>query len=181
MGYLAAAVVLVAIVSSLNLLFTYGVIRRLREHTEQIAAISAGDGRGPAPMRDTGTEPDVFNDQVTTDGRPLTHGELRGMLVGFFAPGCAPCREQSRAFVERAAALGQERTLAIVAGTADSAPDLVRALESATRVLVEPDRGPVQAAFGVTGFPAFCLLDDDGRIKATGFAVGMLPELLTTP
>lgn len=178
MPYLVVAVVLVGLIAGLNLLFTYGVIRRLKEHTRQIDAISAGHSRRMSPMREPGQEPDGFADQVTTDGQRLARDDLRNMLVGFFSPGCVPCQDQSRVFAQQAAMLGPGRTLAVVAGNAETAADLLRTLEPATRVLVEPDDGTVQRAFAVSGYPALCVLDDDGRIAAAGHTVASLPDLL---
>lgn len=178
MPYLVVAVVLVGLVAGINLIFTYGVIRRLREHTELISTMSAGYSRGTGATPEVGSEPVDFAPQLTTDGKSLTRADLRGALLGFFSPGCAPCHEQSRVFAARAADLGSGRAVAVVVGTTDETAELVAVLEPTSRVLVEADRGPVQAAFAVDGFPTLCVLDEHGRIKASGRAVTNLPELL---
>jgi hypothetical protein len=47
MVYLVAAVLVLAAVTLLNLLFTLGVVRRLREHTELISPGRTGDAAAP--------------------------------------------------------------------------------------------------------------------------------------
>src|SRR5881398_1037800 len=42
MPFVIAAVVIVGVISIVDLLLTYGVVRRLREHTRQLTALGAG-------------------------------------------------------------------------------------------------------------------------------------------
>jgi hypothetical protein len=43
-------------------------------------------------------------------------------------------------------------------------------------VSVQPGGGPVTAAFGVAGYPAFCLLDTSGAVVSSGLDPAGLPS-----
>lgn len=172
MAYLGVAAVLVGTIAGLNLLLTLGVVRRLREHTERLTELT---GSGPAPgstpelMRPAGERPDQFQ-AVTVDGVELTRSSLvTPALVGFFAPGCAPCREWIPRFVKAAGELpqGRAQALAVVAGHSADAQDELAELGGAAQVVLERPDGPVARAFAVTGWPALCRLDADGTIATT--------------
>src|SRR4051794_28290086 len=126
---LAAALVVVGAVAVTNLLLTFGVIRRLREHTGLLA-----DRPGGPPRKGVIAKGEAPGDFVamTTAAEPVSTGSISGgQLVGFFMPGCAPCKELAPRFVAtaRAEAGGRDRVLAVVAGDPDGAADLARLLE----------------------------------------------------
>lgn len=169
MGYLAAAVVLVGVLCTLDLLLTVGVVRRLRAHTEQLSKLSSG-ASGPMPdtLLPVGASPAEFA-ATTSDGEVVSQDSLvGGTLVGFFMPDCPPCKEQLPEFVRYAAELAQGRAqaLAVVVSEEGQAAKYVERLEAVARVVVEPHDGPVADAFSVRGFPAMCLLDADGVVTA---------------
>lgn len=177
MSYLAAGVVVVGALAILNLLLTFGVIRRLREHTE---LISADRGMGPPDlMVGAGESPGDFT-AVATDGTTVSRKELvGGHLVGFFSPDCEPCRQMAPRFADRAAALplGRTQVLAVVVGGLAEVAELVALFEPVARVVVEdgPAASDVAGAFKVKGFPAICALNGDGVVAASGFDVVDLP------
>ncbi len=172
MPYLVSAVVVVGALGLLNLLLTLGVVRRLRELEPLARAGGGGQARprgGPIPA--PGYPVGEFRARTTT-------GELVGRedlladqtLVAFFSVGCPPCIEAVPRFVPRAAAAGsRNRVLAVVQGGGADAAGFVEPLERVARVVVEDERGPVSAAFGVTGSPAYCLVDGSGTMQASGF------------
>jgi AhpC/TSA family len=165
--YLVGAVVIVGVLALLNLLLTFGVIRRLREHTERLSRPAAGL---PDLMVGVGESPGSFTAR-TTEGEQVSLEALAGgeQLVGFFSPSCQPCKEVAPAFVARAAAGGQTRALAVVVGGPEEVGDLVTWFAPVARVVVEADvNGAVASAFRVNGFPALCLLDADGVVTASG-------------
>lgn len=171
MVYLAVAVAVVGAVATLNLLLTLGVIRRLREHTERLAAAPAGGGLGPPPdlMLPVGQRPGEFRAE-TVDGVELSLAGLAApVLLGFFSPLCEPCREWVPRFVQAAAELpkGRAQALAVVVGDGAESGDEVAELRRVAQVVVEPLDGPVSRAFGVRGWPALCRVDADGFITTT--------------
>lgn len=179
MPYVVAVVVIIGVIASLNLLLTYGVIRRLREHTRKLAKLPSLNLGGEV-MLDAGAEPAGFDPVETIDGERVTANSLAGALVGFFTPACAPCREQASLFAQRAAAASPERVLAVVVGSDDPGnakrQEFIERFRHVARVVAEPDRGPLQRAFGVQGYPAMCVLDDAGRIKAAASSVQRLSQ-----
>ncbi|MEE6258044.1 TlpA family protein disulfide reductase [Plantactinospora sonchi] len=176
MPYLVVTNVLLGIVAVANLVFTYGVIRRLREHTTRLDALASGPANSDI-MLAPGAQPAPFEPVLSTSDESLDRDALAGTaLVGFFSPTCAPCREQAPRFVERAAAAGPGRALAVAVGTPETVRDLVTLLEPVARVVIEVEDGPLHRAFAVQGYPAVCVLDGDGRIRSSGSVVDRLPE-----
>ncbi|BCL16545.1 TlpA disulfide reductase family protein [Micromonospora sagamiensis] len=187
MAYLAAAAVLVGLLATVNLLFTIGVVRRLREHTTELAELRSRGGAGGGVAGAAVALPvDARIGEFTAtsvDERPV---DLVGLgerpLVGFFSPQCQPCKERLPGFVEYAAsrAGGADNVLAVVAGTPQEAAETVEQLRQVATVVVEPDQGPVQKAFGVNGFPAF-LLVENAVVAASSFDLAVVTERDTAP
>src|SRR4051794_27751864 len=135
---LAVLLVVVGALAVANLLLTFGVIRRLREHTEQLAERPAGGRR--ELVIGVGAAPDDFV-AMTTAAEPVSRASIAGgQLVGFFTPGCAPCEELAPRFLDRAMTTpgGRERVLAVVAAEPGEAADMVRQFEPVAKVVVEP-------------------------------------------
>lgn len=168
MAYLIAAVVIIGALCALNLLLTYGVVRRLREHGELLA-----QGRQfavPDLVAGPGSTVGTFT-AITVDGAELTAADLiPGTLVGFFSPDCRACGEQLPTFLDVAAAHpgGQDRVLAVVIGAGEDAAEQVAALSSGARVVVAPPGAEIEKAFGVKGYPAFALLGERRVVAASG-------------
>ncbi|MDA0631857.1 TlpA disulfide reductase family protein [Nonomuraea sp. MCN248] len=163
--YLLAGVILVGLIGALNLILTFGVIRRLREHDRALAGHSAPDQGvrvGGAVRGFTA---------VTVDGDPLTRAHLTGRTaVGFFSTTCAPCLERLPEFVDHARAFpgGRDQVLVVVVTSRpEEAQDFVGRARSVARVVVERFDGPIAGAFGVTAFPTLALVEE-GMIVAGG-------------
>jgi hypothetical protein len=177
MPYLTAAVVIVGALCVLNLLLTFGVVRRLREHTELLSA------RRPDMSSDviaTGEQPGGFT-VADTEGTPVGPADLAGdALLGFFTPTCPACRESLPEFLALAARVpgGRDKVVAVVSGALEAdgshaggdAADLMARLGEVARVLPEPHDGPVSAAFQVVAYPSWVLMD--GPVVGAS-AVGM--------
>lgn len=173
MAILSAAVALVGALCVLDLLLTFGVIRRLREHAELLGGTSASDPViiGLAP----GERVAAFS-AVTLDGAVVTAAsEVRA--AGFFAAGCSACPAQVGPFTEYLAnhAVGTDDGLAVVVASRDELPAYVDRLRAAGRVCVVDADSELLKAFKVTGFPAFCVLDEAGAVLATSYDASRLP------
>lgn len=167
MPYLTAAVVIVGVLCVLNLLLTYGVVRRLREHGDLLV-------RGPATARDlmagAGSVVGEFT-ATTVDGDEVVADDLAaGTLVGFFSLGCSGCLRELPRFVDAAAAHpgGRDRVLAVVIAADEDAAEQVGVLSPRARVVVARPDAEIEKAFGVKGYPAFALLDAGRVVKASG-------------
>ena len=167
MSYLIAAVVIVGVLCVLNLLLVYGVIRRLREHSELLAQ---GPPAVPDLMARPGAVVGAFT-ATTVDGDEVVADDLGpGTLVGFFSPSCPACAHQLPKFLDAASAHpgGQDRVLAVVIGGREDAAEQVAALSARARVVVAPPGAEIENAFEVKGYPAFALLGEDRVVTASG-------------
>ena len=168
MPYLIAALVIVSALCVLNLLLTYGVIRRLREHGELLAR--GAQNSVPELVARPGSAVGAFR-ATTVDGAELTADDLvPGALVGFFSPHCRACGEQLPKFLDVSAAHpgGRERALAVVVGAGEDAAAQAAALSAGARVVVAPPGAGIEEAFGVKGYPAFALLGEHRVVVASG-------------
>jgi hypothetical protein len=167
MPHLVAAVVVVGVLCVFNLLLTYGVIRRLREHTKLLSYRPAGL---PDIIVGAGSMVGAFS-ASTIDGDLLSVDDLAtGTMVGFFSPGCSACGEQLPKFVDAAAAhpCGQGHVLAVVIGSEDDAKEYVSSLLLKARVVVQPHGSEIEKAFAVKGYPSFALVGADGVVTVSG-------------
>ncbi|MFI6977015.1 TlpA family protein disulfide reductase [Embleya sp. NPDC050154] len=176
MPLLIAAVVLVTVLCLLNLLLTFGVVRKLRARRGQ------GHGGHDADIADlvlpVGATVPAFA-AVTTAGEAVSRDGLGAVLFGFFSPGCPACAERLPLFVKAARKAGGEgrRVLAVVHGDEADTREQVAALTAVARVVVEPADGPLGRGFAVAGYPVFGLLDANGTVTASGFD----PKALSAP
>ncbi len=166
MPYLAAAVILVGVVCLLNLMLTFGIIRRMR-----VEANESGRRTGlPVELR-PGSPIGEFAVE-TADGETVSHADLTGM-VGFFSARCEPCHDLLPRFADYARELGRDKVLAVMGGDDEPA---VRILTPVARVIVaDLAGGPVAAAFRNTMTPALYLVGDDHRVVAAGGRIEDLP------
>jgi hypothetical protein len=170
---LTAAVVVVGALCLLDLLLTFGVIRRLQTHTGHLDQLLKGSqsGGGFPPV---GAPIDEFA-AVATDGEPVGLARLTdATVVAFFSPGCAPCREKLPVFVaEMPRRGGREQILAVVSGPGGKsarpgeAIEMADALARVARVIVDGDQA-VAKAFHMNAFPGFCVVDGTGTVLASG-------------
>lgn len=99
-------------------------------------------------------------------------------MAAFFSSSCSVCPERVGPFVEYLADHGvaRESVLSVVTGPAGQRPPYLDRLAEVALVCVEQDDSAVAQAFKVAGFPAFCLLDEDGAVLASGHEPARLPE-----
>lgn len=176
MTLLSIAVALVAMLCLVDLVLTLGVVRRLRDHSERLALLQ-GYQADEETVCKPGSAVDPFTTTSTT-GEAVSLADLaEPTLVGFFAPDCPSCEEKLPSFVSYARAFpgGKRRTLAVVAGEAGGVKYRTALAEVAAAVVVERELGPVQKAFGTSGFPAFAVVVDGVVVQST-HDVADLPE-----
>jgi hypothetical protein len=176
MPYLVPAVVVLALLAVIQLLFTLAILRRLRNHGERLARFEVLDA-GPEPAA-PGETIGAFTTPALT-GAMISDTDLRdsATTVGFFSPSCGPCTEQLPSFEERAR---RHRSLAFVIDEGEPSRHLAERLaEVATVALVSAD-SPVTQAFSVYGYPVIFEIDAEARVIASAHDVGSMPQLAPT-
>ena len=173
MAVLTGAVVIVGALCLLDLLLTFGVIRRLREHTEMLAR-NQPDALGAIGLA-AGEAPATF---AATDDDGVAVGGPSGLrVVAVFSTSCSICPKRAPAFVDyvREHRVRRDEVLAVVVGqSAESVPYLAD-LTGAARVCTESADGPIGRAFAVRGYPAFFALDAAGTVRWSGYDPAALP------
>lgn len=158
---LTIAVVLLAVVVALHVLFTYGLVARVRELQERAAP--PRDSNLPQP----GTVIRPFS-VTDTDGVAFTEADLEGPVqVGFFSVGCGPCRTLTDALVADPPAA---RFVSVVDGDPTDQDGTARLVEKVSvlgRVAVVGTDDPVLSAFGVMAYPTL-LHTHGGVVTASG-------------
>jgi hypothetical protein len=171
-GFLTVSLGIVGAGLLLNLALTFTLVRRVRRHGEQLARFPFNFGP-MAGLRAGSKVPELAVRTVSGETRALGGPAGARNAIGFFSAGCPACERQLPEFKEYARSMpgGASRALAVVCGNESAAGELVRELEGAASVVLEPLRGPAQRAMSVPGYPTFYLLDDTGRVEAAGRTV----------
>ncbi len=171
---MSVALAAVGVLCLVNLALLFAVIRKVRLLSERVDKVPV---MAPAALLPAGSLAPEFT-AVTTSGESRSLADLAGSrsVVGFFSPGCEPCRTQLPEFIEFAKALpgGPGQALAVVVGETEAAARLAAELDGPSAVVITPRKGTLTAAFSVRGTPAFYLIGPDGRIEARGMAVQVL-------
>jgi hypothetical protein len=161
MTLLTIAVVLLAVVVALHVLFTYGLVARVRELQERSGPVR--DQNLPRP----GKVIPSFS-VLDTDGVPFTEADLDGPVqVGFFSVGCGPCRSLTDALLADPPAA---RFMSIVDGDLtdpEATQRLVDKVSGLGRVAVIGTDDPVLSAFDVMAYPTL-LYTHGGVVTASG-------------
>ncbi|MFG6192716.1 hypothetical protein [Nonomuraea sp. JJY05] len=176
MVFISVAVVLVGALCLLDLLLTFGVIRRLRAHTAELERLG-NNGMWtsdliPAPGHKVG---DLA--ASTLDGDPVSAATFAEQtLVAFFSQGCSACEDKLPEFVSQAGAVpgGRDRVLAVVSGEPAQMTETLDALSPVARVVAGQQAAPVIDAFAVRAFPTFSLVEA-GTVLASDNDLARLP------
>ena len=175
MAILSAAIVVVGLLCLTDLLLTFGVIRRLREHNEQLAHFNGAD----APVSDlaVGETPAPFTAR-SVGGEPLS-GPAGLRMVAFFSAGCSACPERVPAFVDyvRANQIARDSVIAVIISSKPEPVSYQEDVAAVAPVHVEPLDAGLADAFKVRGFPTFFLLDGAGSVSAYSHEPTALPAL----
>src|SRR5215469_7553432 len=178
MAILSAAIVVVGLLCLTDLLLTFGVIRRLREHNEQLAHFNGAD----APVSDlaVGATLAPFTAR-SISGEPLS-GPTGLRMVAFFSAGCSACPERVPAFVDyvRANQIARDSVIAVIISSQPEPVSYQEDVAAVAPVRVEPLDGGLADAFKVRGFPTFFLLDGAGSVSAFSHEPVALPALAAT-
>ncbi|MBC6461737.1 TlpA family protein disulfide reductase [Actinomadura sp. HBU206391] len=174
MPFLVAGMVLVGLMCAVDLLLTMAVIRRLREHTEQLADLRGG-GDPSRSLLPAGSRLPTFEVR-SVDGEVIDSETSGHELVAFLSTDCSVCLEESPELVRFIHAQRIDRSAAAVVVIGDDGPQaqhLVDELRSVAGVIREPWDGPVGRAFSAQVFPVFYLVSD-GVVQGGSISIGGL-------
>jgi hypothetical protein len=180
MAILTAAVIAVGVLCLLDLLMTFGVIRRLREHEEMIS--KSGHAAMPPTSGLLPSEHAAAFTAVTAAGDLLT-GASGLRVAAFFSTMCSVCPERVEPFVSYLGGhqFAPDSVLAVVVAPGGDRPPYTERLATVARICFETEDGELAKAFKVQGFPAFCLLDGDGAVVASSYDPANLPAPAPVP
>ncbi|MDT7782877.1 MAG: hypothetical protein QOF58_1296 [Pseudonocardiales bacterium] len=169
---LTIAVVLLAVVVVVHVLFTYGLVARVRELQERSGPVR--DQNLPRP----GKVIPAFS-VADTDGALFTEADLDGPVqVGFFSVGCGPCRSLTDALL---ADPPVARFVSIVDGDVTDPEATARLVEKVSglgRVVVIGTDDPVLSAFDVMAFPTL-IYTHGGVVTASGIRLSDFADVPT--
>ncbi|MEU8251406.1 hypothetical protein [Nonomuraea sp. NPDC048916] len=170
MPFLVAGMVVLGLLCLVNLVLMLAVIRRLREHTEQLAAIRAGS---PAQaLLAPGTSLPAFEAE-SVDGEPIDSRVTSPEIVALLSTECSVCLDQLPDLVgfitDRR--VGRPAAVAVIMGDDSAqAERLIEELRPIASVVRQPWGGPIEKAFEARAFPAFYLASE-GVVRAASIAV----------
>ncbi|HEX4815094.1 MAG TPA: hypothetical protein VFV66_20315 [Nonomuraea sp.] len=167
MEVLAGVLLLLLLV---DLLLTVGVIRRLREHTQKLAELEAGmSGRQTLSGPRTGSPVPEFPATPAAGGGVVSPEGLRSGItyLAFYSAGCGACEDDLLPWGEhlRATAGSGAAAFAVVEVPDDEggsvlADRLSEVMSGMGGVVREGIRGPLQAAFDISAFPSYVVVED---------------------
>lgn len=172
MRYLVVGMICVALLCVFDLLLTFGVIRRLREHTALLTKQATATTAPLSVMLQPHDRVAPF-EVIADDGGTLSRESLAGnSLVGFFSHDCDACVERMPTFISLAgsAAWRREQVVAVMIGDGAGADRARARLAQVARVVDQKHSTVMTRAFGVVAFPAFCVIDESGTVLTSGFA-----------
>ncbi|MFD5143036.1 TlpA family protein disulfide reductase [Streptomyces sp. NPDC058401] len=151
------------------------MVKRLREHSEIIAA--GGGAGGEPPLIEVG-EPIGDFSALTLEGRPLGQDALSDeTVVAFFSTTCGPCKAKLPSFVEfaEAVSLTGRRPVAVVVDDVNEPEAFVEALGPVADVVVERSDGALCTAFRTESYPTILRVaaDATGALVVTANKVAL--------
>jgi hypothetical protein len=165
---IAAGLAIVGALTVINLVVSYGVIRRLREHEQRFAERTGGQPDNL--LTEAGGKVGDFA-VPDLDGNPITLATFEGpTLAGFFSATCEPCAEVVPLFVATAAGWpgGARNVLAVVIDGGSEPGGYLDPLRAVATVVGSDHAEPVSQAFGLRGVPGICVIEPGGTVRAEG-------------
>lgn len=161
---MSAGLIFVGSLALINLLLLALLARRIRGLSDQPSARTRQLWLPPGSS--------VLDfDAETISGERVSLEWLRGKhsLVGIFSTSCEPCQEQVAVLSRQAEGYGgRENILAVVVGADEKADEFIGQLDGKALIVREGPRGQIGAAFSVAALPALYMVDQTGKVVASG-------------
>ncbi|MDA0637660.1 hypothetical protein OUY22_29995 [Nonomuraea sp. MCN248] len=173
MPFLVAGMVFFGLLCLINLVLTLAVIRRLRDHTERLGVLQAGDP-SQALLAPGTSLPTLRAESV--DGETIDSRVTSPEVVALLSTECSVCLEQLPDLVGLITDRRLDRPAAVAVIMGDDsaqAEQLVEKLLPIASVVRQPWGGPIEKAFQARAFPAFYLASE-GVVRAASISVADL-------
>lgn len=178
MPFVVAGLVLVGVLCLIDMLLTFAVLRRLREHTARLAEIPDFTmNSGPEYAAKFAGRPLPAFSARAIDGAEVSTPSLTGRpgLVAVFSAGCGPCRDQYPVFADWAG-VADANAMALVTGPdGREAAEMTGRLAGVSVVVAGAEADTLADTLGVTVFPTFLQLDDAGVVVKAETNLSMMP------
>lgn len=178
MVFVVVALCLLTTLVVIDLLMSFGIIRRLRAHSEMIY-----DRDGAASLPAGTPVPDFVS--LNAKGESMSAAWLRGATsaVAFVTQDCPSCHAQLPALLDMLKQRGADgdRSLVIVVDVpgGQDITELAAMFDGLATVVIEPLGGILQTAFRINGLPAFVAVDPEAIVMSSSSAVnGLLASSL---
>lgn len=161
MTLLWAVTAVLTLAVALNLLLTFGLIRRLR--------LDGSDTASAARYAQVGARLPSFS-VTTLGGSTLTDTDIEGdFALAFLSTGCAPCTDLVRRLRDKPYLLGTDHLIIVVADDHPlAAQQLASSLPDPGRIAVlEPGHPLLSIGDGVTAYPTLLQLHDRAVVRAS--------------
>lgn len=162
MTLLRAVTAVLTLAVALNLLLTFGLIRRLR--------LDGSDTASAPRYTQVGARLPSFS-VTTLGGGTLTDTDIGGdFALAFLSTGCGPCADLARRLRDKPHLLGMDHLLTVVADDHRplAAQQLASSLPDPDRVAVlEPGHPLLSIGDGVTAYPTLLQLHDRAVVRAS--------------
>jgi hypothetical protein len=163
-------------VGLVNLAVTLALVRRVREHSEQLKLVA-----GLAPGSISPGDAVAAFTTTTIDGRSADREDLAdGGLIAVLSPGCGACEDAVAGLKQYLARPARSPALVILAGDPTTAAPMAEQLRAHAPVVVEAEvQGTVQRALGIREYPSLVGIAA-GRVTGVGHNIVDLPSVLAT-
>ncbi|WP_408991800.1 hypothetical protein [Streptomyces sp. 1268] len=162
MTFVVAALVLVGALCVFDLLLTFAVLRRLREHTAELERLAGRPSFTPY-------DPGVLVGRALPEAVAAHTPEL----VAFFDAQCDTCHEHAPRFAARARG---RAALAVVSGEGRRAAELAAHVADDAVVLRDESAAEVVGVVGIEAFPTFLAVAPDGVVVRAHTDLAVLGE-----
>jgi hypothetical protein len=165
MPFVVSGIILVGVLCLLDMLMTFAVLRRLREHSARLAELPDFTMGGPAYAAKFLDRPLPEFSAQAVDGREVSSRSLAGRsgLIAVLRAGCGPCQEQLPTLAQLA---GEEGIIVIgvVTGSVADARGMVGQLTDTSLVVMGPDADALAKTLDADVFPTYLEVDEAGVV-----------------
>ncbi|MFE3519085.1 TlpA disulfide reductase family protein [Streptomyces sp. NPDC059166] len=116
----------------------------------------------------------------TISGATFTNESLIGSeaIFAFFDTGCSTCKTAIPELIEYAQKhnVKSDQIVSIISGDPSDATEYITKLSGIATIILDGPGGSVSGSFGISGIPAYVVVDGNGIVVRSGKSQGILPQ-----